>query len=161
MDAGSFEELVGCALDALLEQVADRIEEVAVVVEDEPPRRAGERHCVDGVLLARCSGSSLTRRRVRGRGSISRMPDIIKLYHGPIERVGGGDGARIADLIDATLRRETSRYFGVFSEPDRAMDDGWAPITLEGDWSSYRDGRPMVRRCISDLAAGNANRRVP
>lgn len=123
MNPRSFEELVGRALDALPEQVAERLEEVAVVVEDEPSRRAVERHGVDGVLPGRYSGMPLTRRRVRGRRSISRMPDIIKLYQGPIERAGGGDEARIAGLIDATLRREIGRYFGLSAEPDRDLDE--------------------------------------
>jgi predicted Zn-dependent protease with MMP-like domain len=123
MEARSLENLAGRALDALPEQVAERIADVAVIVEDEPPRRAVERHGVEGVLLGRYSGSPVTRCRVRGRGSISRMPDIIELYYGPIERVDGGDGARIAFLIDATLRRETSRDSRVSPGPDRDVDE--------------------------------------
>lgn len=96
MEARSLENLAGRALDALPEQVAERIEEATVVVEDEPPRRAVERHGVDGVLLGRYSGTPLTRRRVRGRSSISRMPDVVTLHQRPIECAGGRDEARIS-----------------------------------------------------------------
>ncbi len=117
MDTKSFEEIVGRVLDAISEQFAERVAEIAVVVEDEPSAHDRRVYGTDGVLLGRYSGVPLTRRRVRGRSSIARMPDLIKLYQGPIERACGGDETRIARLVEETLHREIGRYFGI---PDAA-----------------------------------------
>ncbi len=119
MDEPSFEGLVGRALDSLLDslpqQLADRLAEVVVVVEPQPPARS------EG-LLGLYHGVPLTKRRVRGRSSIARMPDVITIYQGSVERsCRGGDehnegGACIERLVREVLVREAARYFGVSNE---------------------------------------------
>ncbi|MBA2362566.1 MAG: metallopeptidase family protein [Chloroflexia bacterium] len=113
MDAEHFEAIVGRVLDALPAPLATRVADIAVVVEEEPTAQDRRVYGTDGVLLGRYSGVALPRRRVRGRSSIARMPDLIKLYQGPIERACDGDETCIAHLIEETLHREIGRYFGI------------------------------------------------
>ncbi len=113
LDAKSFEEIAGRVLNAVPEQFAERVAEIALVVEAEPSAHDRRVYGTDGVLLGHYSGVPLTRRRVRGRSSIARMLDRIKLYQGPIERVCGGDGTRVARLVEEALHREIARYFGL------------------------------------------------
>ncbi len=113
MDTETFEGIVGRVIDALPEHIASRVEDIAVVVEDEPSPDDRRDYSTDGVLLGRYSGVPLTRRRVRGRSSIARMPDLIKLYQGPIERACHGDETCVARLVETTLLRQIGRYFGL------------------------------------------------
>ncbi len=117
MDAKAFEQVVGEVLDALPEDIAERVADISVVVEDEPSAHDIRVYGTDGVLLGRYSGVPLTRRRVRGQSSIARMPDLIKLYQGPIERAADGDEALVAGMVEATLHREIGRYFGLPATP--------------------------------------------
>lgn len=116
MDRREFEALVGRELDAIPAEFADRLADVVVLVKREPLPRDVQKHGRDGELLGLYRGVPLTRRRVRGRGSIARMPDVITIYQGPLERACVDDPDGIPRLIERTLLREVARYFGITTE---------------------------------------------
>jgi predicted Zn-dependent protease with MMP-like domain len=76
-DAGpDFERAVQDALDSLPAELRDRISNVEIVVEDEPP--PGQ------PLLGLYQGIPLTRRT---SGYVGALPDKITIYRGPLERL--------------------------------------------------------------------------
>ena len=82
MDTGAtpdFGQVVQDALDSLPRELRDRISNVEVVVEDEPP--AGQ------PLLGLYQGIPLTR---RGSGYNGALPDKITIFRGPLERFTAG-----------------------------------------------------------------------
>jgi predicted Zn-dependent protease with MMP-like domain len=97
-----FEQAVLDALDSLPPELRDRISNVEVVVEDEPP--AGQ------PLLGLYQGVPLTR---RGSGYSGALPDKITIYRGPLERRYGDD----LDLLRRQIRRvvlhEVAHHFGI------------------------------------------------
>jgi predicted Zn-dependent protease with MMP-like domain len=97
-----FEQAVLDALDSLPPELRDRISNVEVAVEDEPP--AGQ------PLLGLYQGVPLTR---RGSGYSGALPDKITIYSGPLERHYGGD----LDLLRRQIRRvvlhEVAHHFGI------------------------------------------------
>jgi predicted Zn-dependent protease with MMP-like domain len=97
-----FEQAVLDALDSLPPELRDRISNVEVVVEDEPP--AGQ------PLLGLYQGVPLTR---RGSGYSGALPDKITIYRGPLERRYGDD----LDLLRRQVRRvvlhEVAHHFGI------------------------------------------------
>lgn len=114
----TFEDLVGEALDSLPQEFAARMENVEVVVEDEPPREmlAGMPRGV--TLFGLYHGIPLTRREQYGNV----LPDKISIYRGPITRY-----ARTADAIRAQVRKtvihEIAHHFGISDE--RLHELGW------------------------------------
>ena len=78
--APDFERAVQDALDSLPAELRDRISNVEIVVEDEPP--PGQ------PLLGLYQGIPLTRRT---SGYVGALPDKITVYRGPLERLYGYD----------------------------------------------------------------------
>jgi predicted Zn-dependent protease with MMP-like domain len=90
MELADFEHVVQAALDSLPPDLSDRLSNVEVVVEDEPP---------DGQpLLGLYQGVPLTRRGLYYSGV---LPDKISIYRGPLERHYGHD----PELLDRQIRR--------------------------------------------------------
>lgn len=90
------------ALDSLPTELRDRLSNVEVVVEDEPP--AGQ------PLLGLYQGVPLTR---RGSNYSGALPDKITIYRGPLERQYGFD----LDVLHGQIRRvvlhEVAHHFGI------------------------------------------------
>lgn len=115
----TFEDLVAEALDLLPDEIAARLDNVEVVVEDEPPpeylRSLPRGHTLFGLY----HGIPLTK---RGPSYGNVLPDKISIYRGPITR-----RMRSADAIRAQVRRtvihEIGHYFGI--EEDRLHELGW------------------------------------
>lgn len=101
----SFEQLVDEALDALPDDIAAEMSNVAVTVEDEPP--PGQ------PLLGLYEGIPLTRRGVYYRGA---LPDKISIYRGPIERMAGDDANRLRALVRRVVLHEVAHHFGISDE---------------------------------------------
>jgi predicted Zn-dependent protease with MMP-like domain len=99
---GAFERAVQEAIDSLPPELADRLSNLAVTVEDEPP--AGER------LLGLYQGVPLTRRGVYYGGV---LPDKITIYRRPLERLYGGDPARLRVEIRRVVLHEIAHHFGI------------------------------------------------
>ncbi len=114
----TFEDLVAEALDSLPPEIARRMSNVEVVVEDEPPldqlRRLPPGHTLFGLY----QGIPLTRREVYGNA----LPDKISIYKGPISRHARSMNA-IRDQVRRTVIHEIAHHFGI--EEDRLHELGW------------------------------------
>ena len=113
-----FESAVEEALGCIPERFLDALENVAVVVEDEPndyhletleePDCLGASVC-DNELLGLYDGVSLPD---RADGYDSDVPDVITVFKGPHERCFGSR-AEIVEEIGKTVVHEIGHYFGI------------------------------------------------
>ena len=114
-----FDRLVSEALDSLPADIAHRLENVDVVVEDEPPQEMLDRLAPGSSLFGLYHGIPLTK---RGPNYSNVLPDKISIYRGPITRYW-----RRPDKIRAQIRRtvihEVGHYFGIPEE--RLHELGW------------------------------------
>jgi predicted Zn-dependent protease with MMP-like domain len=114
----TFEDLVGEALDSLPEEFAARMENVEVVVEDEPPRDMLAQMPRGTTLLGLYHGIPLTQRGQYGNV----LPDRISIYRGPITRYARTPDA-IRDQVRKTVIHEIAHHFGI--SDDRLHELGW------------------------------------
>lgn len=111
IEATRFEELVADALDQIPEELFRQIENVAVIVEDEPPPGSED-------LLGEYVGIALSD-RFDYSGA---MPDVIKIFRGPICRMC--DTAEdVVDEVLVTVVHEVAHYFGF--DDARLHELGW------------------------------------
>ena len=118
MTDSEFESAVEEALGCIPERFLDALENVAVVVEDEPndyhletleePDCLGASVC-DNELLGLYDGVSLPD---RADGYDSDVPDVITVFKGPHERCFGSR-AEIVEEIGKTVVHEIGHYFGI------------------------------------------------
>jgi predicted Zn-dependent protease with MMP-like domain len=112
MDRAHFEQLVEDALARVPRRFQERLQNLAIVVEDEP----APGHLQDGrvprdhTLLGLYQGVPLSQ---RGWTNAPAMPDRIWLFQGPIERSTDGSEAAIAHQAEETLWHELGHYFGL------------------------------------------------
>ena len=114
----TFEDLVGEALDSLPEEFAMQMENVEVVVEDEPPPDMLARLPRGTTLLGLYHGIPLTQRGQYGNV----LPDKISIYRGPIVRLARTPDA-IRDQVRKTVIHEIAHHFGI--SDDRLHELGW------------------------------------
>jgi predicted Zn-dependent protease with MMP-like domain len=100
-------QLVATAVDGLPEWVRRTMDNVDVLVDDEPSE--AER----GEVLGLYHGIPLTD---RDGGYAGVAPDTITLYQGPIERAAKASGESLAEVIARTLRHEVAHHFGIDDE---------------------------------------------
>lgn len=100
MRAEEFDKVVERALRRIPARFRKRIENVAIVVEREPPRPG---------LLGLYQGVPLT---VRGVSDPFRMPDKITIYQGPHERLAR-DRDDLERVVADTVWHEIAHYFGM------------------------------------------------
>ena len=113
-----FEGLVVAALDSLPLDIADQMENVEVVVEDEPPPEVLAGVPRGGTVLGYYHGVPLT-----SRGYYSNvMPDKISIYRGPITRLARTP-ERIREQVRKTVIHEIAHHFGI--DDDRLQELGW------------------------------------
>ena len=108
-----FEDLVAAALDEIPPALAAEMENVAVVVENWPPR--GSR------LLGLYEGVPLTQRGPIGYAGV--MPDRITIFRGPL-CARSRDAADLAAQVRVTVLHEVGHHFGMTD--DRLRELGWA-----------------------------------
>jgi predicted Zn-dependent protease with MMP-like domain len=112
MDRTQFEELVGEALDDLPEEFAQRLHNIAVVVEDEPTpeliRSLGLNPNRD-TLLGLYQGVPLNH---RGASYGNVLPDKITIYYHPMLRVCRTP-EQIRRQVRKTVIHEIAHYFGM------------------------------------------------
>jgi predicted Zn-dependent protease with MMP-like domain len=106
-----FEELVRQALDTVPDEIAQRIDNVDVEVQDWPSnlQLTSARVPQGRTLLGLYQGIPLTK-RTSGYNLVA--PDRITIFQGPIERVAHDD----ADLIDRVrdvVVHEVAHHFGI------------------------------------------------
>jgi predicted Zn-dependent protease with MMP-like domain len=100
-----FDDWVQEAVDSLPLDISRLVENVAVVVEEEPP--PGEN------LLGLYRGIPQTS-RTSGYGAV--LPDLITIYRGPLERYYGADDEQLRAQVKRTVLHEIAHHFGISDE---------------------------------------------
>ncbi|HEX6313076.1 MAG TPA: metallopeptidase family protein [Acidimicrobiia bacterium] len=114
-----FEELVADALDSVPVELAEQMENVAVLVEDWPtPEQLAGR---DGTLLGLYEGIALTDRSPIGYAGV--LPDRITVFRGPLCALAR-DEDDLADHVRTTVVHEIAHHFGIDDDQLEAL--GWA-----------------------------------
>ena len=111
VDRHRFEQLAAEALDSLPQWVRERLDNVEIVVEDEPPR--GQPN-----LLGLYHGIPLTR---RGAGYAGVLPDTITLYLRTIQRHARNED-ELREAIAHTIEHEIAHFFGISDTRLRDLD---------------------------------------
>jgi predicted Zn-dependent protease with MMP-like domain len=111
MNREHFQELVAQAVDELPDFFLEKLENVAILVEDEPGPELRE-EWDDRLLLGLYSGVPLSKRSVFGNYP---YPDVITLYQRNIERLCRSDRA-VIDQIRNTVIHEIGHHFGMNEE---------------------------------------------
>ncbi|HYI45681.1 MAG TPA: metallopeptidase family protein [Actinomycetota bacterium] len=114
----TFEDLVSDALDSLPEELARMMNNVEVVVEDEPPREYTAGLPRGSTLLGHYHGIPLTS---RGVNYDHVLPDKISIYAGPITRIARTP-ERIKEQVRRTVIHEIAHHFGI--DDDRLHELG-------------------------------------
>lgn len=109
---GEFDDLVADALDLIPPPLATLMDNVVVLVEDEPPAD-------DADLLGLYVGTPLTE---RDSGYTFRPPDQVFVYRGPLLRMCA-DVEELTDEIGITVVHEIAHHFGIDDEQLHAW--GW------------------------------------
>jgi predicted Zn-dependent protease with MMP-like domain len=107
----AFDTLVQEALRSIPDEFLPYMENLAVLVEDEPDSATLQRAGVPPgyTLLGLYQGSPLTDYGHR----YSLLPERITIYQGPIERRCHGDAERIRAQVRATVLHEVAHHFGI------------------------------------------------
>ena len=117
--SSAFEELVGQALESLPEELARRIDNVEIVVEDEPPEEVLHDLPPGDVVFGYYHGIPLIE---RGHYDWV-LPDKISIYEGPITRSFRSPDA-IREEVRRTVIHEVAHHFGI---DDNRLDElGWS-----------------------------------
>lgn len=111
--ADRFASLVADALDSIPEDIASKMDNVAVVVDDVAPA---------GRLLGLYEGVPLTERAHYGEGGMV-MPDRITIFRRSICAMCATD-AEVVDQVRQTVIHEVGHHFGLSDE--RLHELGWA-----------------------------------
>jgi predicted Zn-dependent protease with MMP-like domain len=119
METEKFERLVAKAIESLPEEFRDRLDNVDVVVADEPTlhqlskieRRRGE------TLLGLYEGVPLPE-RTHGYGFV--VPDMITIFQRPIEAMCKSDPEIVAE-IQKVVRHEIAHHFGISDDRLREL----------------------------------------
>ena len=93
------------ALASVPDELRERMSNVQIVVDEEPP--AGQ------PLLGLYQGVPLTRRTSYYAGV---LPDKITLYRGPIVRLYGSDPERLRREVRRVVLHEIAHHFGISDE---------------------------------------------
>lgn len=112
MDRERFEELVGDALDAVPGQLLDLLDNVVILVEDDPP--AGDPH-----LLGVYEGYALTE---RGWDYTGVLPDRITIFRNPILALCDSE-EDVVEEVAVTVVHEIAHHFGI--DDARLHELGW------------------------------------
>ncbi|NUR71190.1 MAG: metallopeptidase family protein [Hamadaea sp.] len=112
MSRERFEELVGEALDEVPQELLRLLDNVVILVQDEPP--PGE-----GNLLGLYEGYALTE---RGWDYAGVLPDRILIFRGPTLRMCE-DEDQVVEEVAVTVVHELAHHFGISDE--RLHELGW------------------------------------
>lgn len=114
-----FEDMVADVLESIPAELAEQLENIAVIVQDWPTEQQlnGRR----GTLLGLYEGIDLTRRSPLGYAGV--MPDRITIFRGPLCSLAS-DEDDLARRVRVTVLHEVGHYFGL-SEA-RLHELGWA-----------------------------------
>jgi predicted Zn-dependent protease with MMP-like domain len=99
-----FMALVAEAMDALPTWVHETMDNLEILVDDEPPGEG------PAEILGLYEGIPLTERNDDYGGV---LPDRITLFSDPIEREAKDSGTPVVEVITRTLRHEVAHHFGI------------------------------------------------
>jgi predicted Zn-dependent protease with MMP-like domain len=114
----TFDDLVTEALESLPEDIKGMMQNVEIIVEDEPSSAALQRLPSGHTLFGLYEGIPLTKRGVYDRA----LPDRITIYRGPITRAWRSADS-IRDQVRKTVLHEIGHHFGI--EEARLHELGW------------------------------------
>ena len=119
MDSARFERLVARAIESLPEEFQERLENIDVVVANEPTRAqlrvlGGKR---GETLLGLYEGVPLTH-RTHGYGFVT--PDKVTVFQRPIEAMCQNDAQIIAE-VQRVVRHEIAHHFGISDDRLRQL----------------------------------------
>jgi len=112
MERERFVKMVEQVLDSLPERFRKRIHNLAVLVEDRPPRNVAQGDGRRGLVLGIFQGVPTTQKSVF---DLSHGPNRIVLYQKNIEAVCSTD-AEIRHEVRQTVLHELGHYFGMDEE---------------------------------------------
>jgi predicted Zn-dependent protease with MMP-like domain len=120
MHPDAFDRLVSAAYSRIPGRFRKRLQNIAVVVEQEPTREqlARGRVPAGGTLLGLYEGRPLTARSVFEPYA---MPDRITIFQGPHERLARSP-EHLARLVEDTIWHEVAHYFGMDERQVRAAE---------------------------------------
>ena len=111
METQKFEELVARAVESLPEELRERLENIDIIVADEPTRaqlsHSGLRR--NETLLGLYEGVPLTGRTA---GYTYYLPDKITIFQKPIEAACKNE-SQITSKIQQVVRHEIAHHFGI------------------------------------------------
>ena len=100
-----FQRVIQETLDSLPRDLRERISNLEIVVDDEPP--PGQ------PLLGLYQGVPLTRRTSNYSGA---LPDKITIYRGPLVRLYGHDPETLRREVSRVVLHEVAHHFGISDE---------------------------------------------
>lgn len=106
-----FEQAAEAAVESLPDDLRRAMSNVAILVDDEPPRGLP--------LLGLYEGVPLT---VRSSAYAGVRPDKITIYRGPLERLYGHDPELLQRQIRRVVLHEIAHHFGISDERLRELD---------------------------------------
>lgn len=124
MNDTDFEQLVAEGIDAIPERFLKQLENVAIVIADEPSdEQLRHNGITDGsTLLGLYEGIPLTERGdLYGVGIV--LPDKITIFKLPILEEAQGDEMEIRKIVTETVWHEIAHYFGYDDEEIEARED--------------------------------------
>jgi predicted Zn-dependent protease with MMP-like domain len=113
MSEAEFEEAVADALDLVPQELLDLMDNVVVLVEDEPPPEE------EPDLLGLYDGTPLTERDLTWGGT---LPDRIFIFRGPTLRMCRTK-EEVVDEVAVTVVHEIAHHFGI--DDERLHELGW------------------------------------
>ncbi|OGF53316.1 MAG: hypothetical protein A2Z21_10645 [Candidatus Fraserbacteria bacterium RBG_16_55_9] len=119
MDRERFQELVEQAVVDLPEFFKEKLENIAIVIEDHPPLDVAS-HYPGALLLGLYRGVPLPERSV---WSLHPYPDVISIYQRNIERICHSE-QQIVQQVRETVMHEIGHYFGMDEEQLRELGLG-------------------------------------
>jgi predicted Zn-dependent protease with MMP-like domain len=120
MDSAAFDRLVAEAYKKIPRRFRRRLQNVAILVEDEPTPAQLARNRVPrgGTLLGLYEGRPLPARSVFEPFA---MPDRITIFQGPHERIARSP-EHLVKLVEDTIWHEVAHYFGMDEAQVRAAE---------------------------------------
>jgi predicted Zn-dependent protease with MMP-like domain len=123
VDRAQFERLVAEALQSIPRRFRQAMENLVVLVEDEPSRELLKQMEIEPseTLLGLYQGTPLTE---RGWGHGNALPDRILIFQGPHER-SAEDEEDLVVAIGETLIHEIGHYFGLSEEEIEEIEENY------------------------------------
>jgi predicted Zn-dependent protease with MMP-like domain len=111
MSDEDFLKLVDAGIDALRDDIKEKMHNVAIVIADEPSKAQRKEHNLgkDGVLFGLYEGIPQTERGVE---DFLMMPDKITIFKNPILETYS-DPKDIAQCVENTVWHEVAHHFGM------------------------------------------------